>query len=94
MKNTIGLSLLAIGLFLTIRGYSVSGAPEKTIKAQGTEVVVRNSNNYNLNWRTFFGLTNVLLGIGLLAFPSNYKIQAAWEVLPDEADGHEVEAHH
>lgn len=74
VKNAFGASLLVIGLLLAMIGWSKRGGETVTKTIQGTEVVVRNSDNYNLNWRAFFGLTFAGLGIGLLAFPANSTI--------------------
>lgn len=73
-KNAIGTSLLIAGLLLSIVGWSKSSGETVTKEIQDKEVVVRNIDNYNLNWRAFFGLTFAGLAVGLLVFPSNTTI--------------------
>lgn len=74
VKNVIGACLLATGLLLAIVGWSKRGGETVEKEIQDKEVVLRNIDNYNLNWRAFFGLTFAGLGVGLLAFPSNKTI--------------------
>ncbi len=69
VKNAFGASLLVAGLFLAMVGWSKRSGETVTKTIQGKEVVMLNSDSYNLNWRAFFGLTFAGLGIGLLAFP-------------------------
>ncbi len=75
-KNAIGTSLLILCLGITVIGWSKASSDTVTKKINGTEVVLRNSDSYNLNWRAFFGLTFAGLGLGLIAFPSQKVIDA------------------
>lgn len=75
VKNAVGTSLIVIGLLLALVGWNKRGGETVTKDIRDTEVVVRNIDNYNLNWRAFFGLTFAGLGLGLVAFPSNKKIE-------------------
>lgn len=74
VKNAIGTSLLVAGLLLAIVGWSKRGGETVEKEIQDKEVVLRNIDNYNLNWRAFFGLTFAGFGVGLLAFPSENKV--------------------
>ncbi len=76
VKNAIGTSLLVVGLLISIVGWTKRSPEAISTEIQGKEVMIRNSDNYNLNWRAFFGLTFAGLGVGLLGFPANKDIDA------------------
>jgi len=68
-KNSIGLSLLIIGLFVVIWGLGV-GDEVIMQTINGTEVPLNNFDYYQWNWRVFMGLGAAFTGILLLLFPS------------------------
>ncbi len=76
IKNTLGLSLLFIGLVVLIVGCSRGDSTEITKEINGKEVVLKNSDAENLNWRIFYGSVVSVLGIGILAFPGQKTIDA------------------
>ncbi|MDP5170826.1 MAG: hypothetical protein NWR72_11320 [Bacteroidia bacterium] len=71
VKNAIGTCLLIFGLGLAIIGWSKTSGETITKEINGKEVVLRNSDNYNLNWRAFFGLTFAGLGFLIALFPGD-----------------------
>lgn len=76
IKNALGLSLLFIGLVILIIGFSAGDSVEITKEINGREVVLKNSNAENLNWRLLYGSVVTFLGIAAIAFPSQKAIDA------------------
>ncbi|MDX2284397.1 MAG: hypothetical protein NW241_09555 [Bacteroidia bacterium] len=94
VKNVFGSCLLAFGLLLAIIGFSKRGDAEVARDVNGTEVVYKNINSYNLNWRAFFGIAFAIVGLGIWILPSQAAIEATWERWPEEEGPHEAAHHH
>ena len=76
MKNLFGTVLLFVGLIIMIAGYNRRGDNTKVEEVNGTEIVVKNSEAENFNWRSFYGGLIAFLGVSSLLFPSQQTIDA------------------
>ncbi len=74
MKNFFGTVLLVSGLIIMIVGYNRRDEPTKVEEVNGTEIVVKNSEAENFNWRSFYGGLIAFFGVAGLAFPSQKVI--------------------
>ncbi|MEM6764008.1 MAG: hypothetical protein AAF824_02885 [Bacteroidota bacterium] len=74
MKNFFGTILLVSGLFIMIVGWSRRDSETVTEEVNGTEIVVKNSEAENFNWRSFYGGLIAFFGFVGLVFPSQKVI--------------------
>lgn len=76
MKNLFGTVLLVVGLIILVAGFNRRGDATIVDNVNGTEIVVKNSEAENFNWRSFYGGLIAFLGVSSLLFPSQQTIDA------------------